>query len=192
MSVSAKDQKKRASREARRAKLRSQQVKLVEPAADAHRREMLARVDKVQPKIVELVKEGNYPKIAAAAAGVSPRTWDDWIRRAKDGDERLVALFDGVGQALAEAEVELVKKLWTPPLDMTGKADAGWLKAVQFILERTRRERWGDKVEVRIRVEDAMADMMDELEARMTPASFEELVRALVEIGGTAGGILGG
>ncbi len=190
--MSAKDQKKRASREARRAKLRSQQVKLVEPAADAHRREMLARVDKVQPKIVELVKEGNYPKIAAAAAGVSPRTWDDWIRRAKDGDERLVALFDGVGQALAEAEVELVKKLWTPPLDMTGKADAGWLKAVQFILERTRRERWGDKVEVRIRVEDAMADMMDELEARMTPASFEELVRALVEIGGTAGGILGG
>lgn len=192
MSADEQDTAKKTRARASLDALKASREKAHEAAAEAHRRELLERVDRVQPVIVEMVRGGNYPPVAAMAAGVPPRTWDAWQRRAKDGDERFVELFEAIGAALAYAETELVKRLMTPPLDPTGKADSGWIRAVQFLLERTRRERWGEKVEMRVRVEDSIAEMMDELEARMSPQAFDELTRAIVEIGGMSGGALGG
>jgi hypothetical protein len=136
----------------------------------------------VKPDILTAINGGNFPAIAAQAAGVPLRTWQQWRQWADQGDDDCMDLFAEVDCALAAAEVALVKKLENPPLDGIGRADAGWIKATTFILERTRRERWGDKVEVRIKVEDSMREYIDDLEARMSPEAFDELVIAMSEI----------
>lgn len=138
-----------------------------------------ARIARVTPGILEHVRAGNFPAIAAQSQGVPLRTWQQWRQWADQGDIECTELFERVDCALADAEIALVAKLSNPPMDGLGKADTGWIKATTFILERTRRERWGDKIEVQIRVEDTMRGFFEELERRLSPAAFDELVMAM-------------
>lgn len=151
------------------------------PARESHEAR-IARIDRVTPAIITAIEACNFPRTAAAAAGVPYRTWMEWKRMAAEGDPTCAELFERVSCALAKAEMSLVDKLKTPPIDGHGKADTGWIKATTTILERVHREQWGERIEVRIKVLDALRAMMDEIEARMPPASFQELVLALVEI----------
>lgn len=141
-----------------------------------------ARIARVTPAIVEAVEAGNFPSVAAQAAGVPLRTWQQWRQWADQGDLDCIDLFEQVDCALARAELHLVSKLANVPTDMRGKGDAATVRATQFLLERTRRERWGDKVEVRLKVEDSMREYVDDLERRMTPEAFDQLVMAMAEI----------
>jgi hypothetical protein len=138
-------------------------------------------VERIRHPLMESIEKGNFPAIAAQAQGVPIRTWSQWRTWADEGQETFVELFEQVSCALAKCEEKLVDKLINPPLGANG-ADQGWIRATQFLLERTRRERWGEKVEVKVRVEDSMREMLDELEARMSPESFQELVIAMTEI----------
>lgn len=147
---------------------------------------LAARIDRVEPGILDSIEKGNFPLVAAQAQGVPQRTWNDWRARADRGEARPVELFERVSCALAKAELELVEKLRNPPMGPNG-ADNGWIRATQFLLERTRRERWGDKVEVRVKVEDSLREMMSELESLMSPDAFAELVLALSQIEHDAG-----
>jgi hypothetical protein len=144
--------------------------------------DLAARLARVTPGIVEAVEAGNFPSVAAQAQGVPLRTWQQWRQWADQGDLDCLAIFEAVDCALANAEIALVAKLANPLIDGMGKADTGYIKATQFLLERTRRERWGDKIEVRLKVEDSMREYIDELEQRMTPEAFDELVIAMSEI----------
>lgn len=140
------------------------------------------RIARVKPGLIAAIEAGNFPSVAAQAQGVPVRTWTQWRQWADQGDLDCLDLFEEVDCALARAEMRLVERLANPPIDGMGKADAGWIKATQFLLERTRRERWGDKVEVRLKVEDSMREYIDDLEARMSPEAFDELVIAMSEI----------
>lgn len=151
------------------------------------RADIAARIDSVEPAILDAIRDGNFPVVAAQAQGVPVRTWYNWRGYADRGDERCTELFERVDCALAEAEMSLVAKLRNPPLDGLGKADQGYIRATQFLLERTRRERWGDKIEVKVKVEDSLREMMDELEQRMPPESFQDFVIAMSEIGSDDG-----
>lgn len=149
------------------------------------RADLEARVERVRLPIVEAVENGNFPATAAQACNVPARTWSQWRTFADEGDECLVELFEQVSCALARAEMKLVEKLTNPPCGPDGKADQGWIRSTQFLLERTRRERWGERVEVKLRVEDSMREMLDELEAKMSPEAFQEFVIAMSEIEAT-------
>lgn len=142
---------------------------------------MVARIDRVTPQILEAIEAGNFPRTAAIAAGIPVRTWTHWRQLADQGVVPCVELFERVACSLARAEMALVKRLATPPLDNMGKADAGWIKATTTILERVHREQWGERVEVRVKVEDSMRELVDELQARMSPEAFDEFVIALAD-----------
>jgi hypothetical protein len=148
---------------------------------------MTARILRVTPPIVEAIEAGNFPRTAALAAGVPVRTWNQWKQWAEQGVPPCAELFEAVSCALARAEMALVAKLANPPMDAHGKADQGWIKATTTILERVHREQWGERVEVRVKVEDSMRELLDELEARMPPESFQDFVIALSEIGADDG-----
>jgi hypothetical protein len=151
------------------------------PARESHEARV-ARIDRVTPDIIAAIEACNFPRTAAAAAGVPYSTWMDWKRMAAEGDRPCIELFEKVSCALAKAEMELVRKLKTPPLDGMGKADTGWIKATTTILERVHREQWGERIEVRVKVDDAVRELIDDLEARMPPESFQDFVVAMAEI----------
>jgi hypothetical protein len=150
-------------------------------ARDA-RRDLAARISRLTPDIMTSIEAGNFPSTAAQAAGVPPRTWANWKTWADQGVPECAELFEKVAVALAVAEQSLVDKLKAPPMDPMGKVDPGWLKATQFLLERVHRERWGERVEVRIKVEDSMRELMDDLQQRMSPEAFDEFVIALADV----------
>ncbi len=143
---------------------------------------MVARIDRVTPSIIEAIEAGNFARTAAQAAGIPQRTWSQWKQWADQGVLPCVELFERVSCALAVSEMALVKSLKTPQLDMTGKADQGWIKATTLLLERVHREQWGERVEVRIKVEDSMRELMDDLQQRMSPEAFDEFVIALADV----------
>lgn len=162
------------------------------PVADGRARAdddspMIARVNRVEPAILESIEKGNFPLVAAQAQDVPQRTWTHWRSRADAGEPRFVELFERVSCALARAEEKLVDKLQDPPCDDMGRSDQGIIRSTQFLLERTRRERWGDKVEVRVKVEDSMRELLADLERLMDASAFDQLVVALSQIESDAG-----
>src|SRR5574337_388060 len=124
-------------------------------------------------KILEYVSSGNYPEIAAAAAGVAKRTLAGWLRagaeiRARVGDagidrlskhRRDLARFSlELEQALAQAEARDVMVVGmaasgrSATIDpKTGKQVApavltDW-RAAAWLLERRNKPRWSQKIE---------------------------------------------
>lgn len=140
------------------------------------------RIESVRGEIVRLIESGNAPSTAAAAAGIPRRTWAYWRKQGEDGIEPYRAMLDDVERALATFEALLVDKLANPPKGPDGRADNAEVRATTFLLERTRRERFGNRLEVRASVEQSMNDLLDEIEANMSPAAFQELCRAMAII----------
>ena len=158
-------------------------VTLGRARADVGDDDVSTRLADVQPAILASIEAGNFPAVAAQAQGVPLRTWQRWRQKADQGDERFIDLFEAVSCSLARCEEKLVSVLMSPPTNDKGQSDQGWIRSTQFMLERTRRERWGDRVEVRVRVEDTVREMLEELKARMSVEAFDELAIALSEIG---------
>ena len=96
----------------------------------------------VQAAIVESVRNGNYPKIAARAGGVSESTYHNWIARGQEGgppNAAFVAFLDAVMQAEAEAEVKIVKAIYDFAMNPTGREN----RAGTDFLRRRYSDRWG-------------------------------------------------
>lgn len=88
-------------------------------------------------KIITAVREGNYIETAAAYAGVCKDTLYQWLKdgAAKDADPEYKAFSDGIGIAMAEAEVL--------DLETIGAASKIQWQAAAWRLERRNHERWG-------------------------------------------------
>ena len=108
---------------------------------------------KVQEKIVQAIKAGNYIETAAAYAGINKSTLYDWLRRGEREKQRVeknpryrirksekpyVEFSDAVEKALAEAEVRDV-------LLISKAAEEQW-QAAAWRLERKFPDRWGRRV----------------------------------------------
>ena len=100
----------------------------------------MARPSKLTPEVAERIiagiRAGNYAEPSARAAGISPATFYRWLKageEAKSGACR--EFYEGVKQAEAQAEVEIVARL--------RKAVPEDWRAGLTILERRYSSRWG-------------------------------------------------
>ncbi len=131
----------------------------------------------ITPKLVEdiceLVEKGNYLDSAAVVIGVSPKIIKRWMEIGKEEFERreedefpkqsldlYVELYDRVLTAQMQAEVALVNIT-------RERAEEGDVRAIWWLLERTRPDRFGKKsVKVSgddgkpVKVSVSFADMM--------------------------------
>lgn len=120
-------------------------------------------------KIVALVRDGNYPIVAARASGISEAVFYEWLKRGKKdiADKKLSAhaeFADMVASAEAEAESELVSKIKT--VSITDEKSAQWL------LERKHPDRWGRNDKVRQEITGANGKEITVLDARSSILEF--------------------
>lgn len=102
----------------------------------------MARPSKHSPEverlIVSLLEAGNTVETAAGAAGISPETFYDWMRRGlRDGkrDAKFRAFRAAVEQARSMAEATLVTRI------SKAAANGSW-QAAAWLLERRSPEQW--------------------------------------------------
>ncbi len=104
----------------------------------------LERVDKA----IELMKDGNYARVAASIIGIDEKTWYNWLHKGKDvldsgkdvtryteREKLLVRFFQGVMRAGDEAQAKAVKA-WA------GHFDSDY-RACRDFLERRNPRDWG-------------------------------------------------
>jgi len=128
----------------------------------------------VQEKIVSLVRAGNYPEVAAQAAGISGKTYYEWLRRGESEDGIYREFRQAVKEAQAAAESHAVTIIRKAALD-------GSWQAAAWFLERSKAERWRRKENVELTGKDGgpvksqvvgdagreqVTSMIDELAAR--------------------------
>lgn len=91
----------------------------------------------VSEKICRAIRAGNYPAVAARAAGISDATFYRWMeqgRNAKSGIHR--DFYDAVGQAVAESEAHAVAIL------RKASTNGEW-RAAESLLKRRFPHNWG-------------------------------------------------
>lgn len=93
----------------------------------------------VADEIVSVLATGGYAETAAAAVGISPRTFRDWMQRGdpegkKKADERYRKFRERVERAVAESESSIVERVRHAAL-------TDW-KAAAWLLERRQPDRW--------------------------------------------------
>lgn len=85
--------------------------------------------------IVTLLAAGAFLETAAATAGITSRTLRNWLRYAREGDERFQPAAAAILEACAAFEHVLIERVrWA--------ADTDW-KAAAWLLEKRFPKRWG-------------------------------------------------
>ena len=101
----------------------------------------------VQEKIVSLVRAGNYPEVAAQAAGITGKTYYEWMKRGEDEPGPFREFREAVKEAQAAAESHAVTIIRKAALD-------GSWQAAAWFLERSKAERWRRKEDVELTGKD--------------------------------------
>lgn len=102
----------------------------------------------IEDKLYDLIKAGNYPSIACQAVGLSPATYNHWIRRGEYRDRKAspnpdhVRFAQRMREAEAIAETEVVKKI-------TESVDKNPEMGLKF-LSRRYRARWAESREINV------------------------------------------
>lgn len=136
---------------------------------------------KIQAKICDVIRAGNYIETAAAHAGIAKNTLYDWMKRGAREKERIekaggrakvkkseaeyVEFSDAVEKALADAEVRDV-------MIIANAATSDW-KAAAWRLERKFPDKWGRKDKVQAEVEHSGAITNNHVD--LSQLSTEEL-----------------
>lgn len=135
-------------------------------------------------RIAEKVEQWNAPSVAAQSEGVSTSTFYEWMERGEQGIEPYLAFSESIARAVAVAEVSAVEVLKSPPLDERRKADGAIVRAAQFYLERTRRERFGQSIEIKQKAEETLRGALTRLRERLDPGVWRQVLAALAGDGG--------
>lgn len=142
----------------------------------------------VSERIVNSVRNGNFSDTAAAAAGIGRTTFLSWLRRGEDEPESIYGAFrEAVLRARAQSEEDLVSEIrHAEALTAKGTAypDA---KARMWVLERTRRDRFGPSLDLTSKAEDAIREAISKLQTKLDPATFERVLAALSADGSETG-----
>lgn len=156
---------------------------VVAESSRARARGYVARIEAVWPKVLEGVRAGATPIVAANAAGIPTRTFTHWRMKLEQGDAALVPFFEELEAELAKVEIELIETIRNPPKDDYGRGDAVAARGAQFVLERSRRERWGPKLDITVESQRAAAKaLLDAVRERISPGAFRELVEAMATL----------
>lgn len=131
------------------------------PRSDTHA--TLSLTQEVADKIVALVRAGNYPETASAAAGIPPATMRTWLREGARIRERLgarqlsavsthrrplVTFSIEMEKAMGEAEARDVMLIGRASQG-TDKRPGDW-RASAFLLERRNKQRWAQRTETEV------------------------------------------
>jgi transposase len=124
----------------------------------------------VEEKIVSAIRAGNYAQVAAEYAGISKRTFYNWLQWGQEGRRRpYVHFLHAVKTAEREAEGRAVAIVQKHMAD-------NWQAAMTY-LERKHPERWGrrDRLKIDIDPRQALADLLalsdDDLDAAIDHAA---------------------
>ena len=105
--------------------------------------------------IVELVRSGNFPEVAAMACGVGRKTLDKWLLAGRSGDGRFIAFERDVMAAAAQAEIGALRRVTD-----AAQVDPEYAK---FFLTHGRSSRWA--AQVKHQVEAELSEVIARLEA---------------------------
>jgi hypothetical protein len=122
-------------------------------------------------KIVSLLAEGAYVETAAEAAGIGVSTLYLWLDRGANGEEPYAAFLESVVRARAEAEIDLMRSVRRGDAKGTGFGEA---KAAAFLLERTRPNKFAQRVNVK--VEEAISKVLEGVRRICSPEDFARVV----------------
>lgn len=135
--------------------------------------------------IVEQIKAGVDPAVAAGSCGITRQCWNGWLRRAAEGDEPFASMAE---------QVELARDAWESGLqqalhrtvDKFGQMDP---KAIMWTLERRAHERYGRELRVKFR-EEAARHTIERLRAGLDSETFGRVLECLAADDGE-GGVIG-
>jgi hypothetical protein len=126
-----------------------------------------ALTDAVADRLVELIESGHYNRTAAQGAGIGARSFQRWLARGQEADERLNS-----GQPIDEQD-ERCWHLWQRIQQAEGRAVSealaairqGWQRdnqwtAAAWYLERKYPGEWGRRQEVQIGPNDRMLEVL--------------------------------
>jgi hypothetical protein len=133
--------------------------------------------EELQAAICKLIERGNIVATACQANGVSQGKYYEWRQRGARGEEPFATFREQVDRAFAKAETDIVEEIRQAHSEKQRSN-----KALQFLLERTRRERWGPSIS--IKVEEAKTTFLDAAHSVLEPEAFESLLQALESHGG--------
>lgn len=122
--------------------------------------------DELQDLICGYIKEGNYPSVAAQAAGISESTYYSWMARGrKSKSGKYVQFLEAIKEAESFGQVYHLQKI-------RKAADDGTWQASAWILERKYPQLWGRNRET------VKVDLKGEIQSNMkvSPKSKEELL----------------
>lgn len=121
--------------------------------------------DEVSGRICEHVENGATLHIAAQAEGVNPSTLRSWLHQGRDGTEPFLSFLNATERARARFETETLKTLGELETNATldPKIAGAMVKALTWLLERLRRERYGTQITVK--VAEAKETLLDTVEA---------------------------
>lgn len=126
----------------------------------------------VLAKVRQLISAGNHQSAVCRYLGINIRTWQKWMQDARERPNSACAAFARmVAEAEAECEVRLAAQ-WQQ------QCPNDWKAAHQFLATRFP-ERWGNQVRLRVEVQKAVESTLDELEKRLPPELFVQVLEAL-------------
>ena len=132
---------------------------------------------KLQRDLVEALGLGMPLDRAALAVGSTGEQVREWIRRgSEEPGTRYEEFSQAIARARAEGELNLLRRINESP-------DGKERRALEWLLERTRREDYGAQLEITHRVRREVEAEMDRvvgvLRARLDPATLELVLGAL-------------
>jgi hypothetical protein len=115
----------------------------------------------VVAKIADLIEVGNFPSVAAQAAGVPEETWKQWLMKgrrdwAKQQETLYSRLYLQIEQSKAIAEINIVQM----GLEKIDRNQSTWMGAYRH-LESFGRERWLKTQEINLNATYTMKDSID-------------------------------
>jgi hypothetical protein len=122
----------------------------------------------VHEHIVKCIKEGAYPEVAAASAGIGRPEFNEWMRMGREGNVHLAQFAIDVDKAEANLEIDTVKSL-------TDKDSP--FRDPKFLTERRFANRWSPKVTTVVQGE--IEGILEKLKVGLTEAEYTKVLAIL-------------
>jgi len=139
--------------------------------------------DEVKDIICSHLANGATYQIACQAAGITRATAYNWKARGEAGEPKFDAFLDEVERARARFEVLCLQRLNALDED-GGRASGSVVRALTWLLERTRNDRYGPSITVK--VAEAREQMLDVAQRVCAPEDFARLCSELARGGAEA------
>lgn len=139
---------------------------------------MAGRPTKLTPELTEQIcndlREGAYVETAAEAAGITQTSLYRWLDWGAQGKEPYAAFCESVVRARADGELALLRAVRAG--DERGQS-FGQARAAAFVLERTRPNRYAQRVNMKI--DDAVTQVMEIVRGVCSEQDFARICERL-------------